>query len=91
MYKRQEQQALDAAVETLRGMASVPCTNCRYCVKDCPQGVSIPEIMGLLNLELMTENNEFVKGLYQWQAPGRDVYKRQGRYTSVVQTTKGPP
>ena len=31
----------------------------------------IPEIMGLLNLELMTENRDFTKGLYSWQAaPG---------------------
>lgn len=70
-FSPEEQQALGAATDILRGMASVPCTNCRYCVKDCPQDVSIPEIMSLLNLELMTENNEFVKGLYQWQAPGR--------------------
>ena len=46
-FSPEEQQALDAAVETLRGMASVPCTNCRYCVKDCPQGVVIPTILGL--------------------------------------------
>ena len=52
-------------------MASIPCTNCRYCVKGCPQGVVIPEIMGLLNLELMTGNRDFAKGLYSWQAaPG---------------------
>ena len=70
-FSPEEQQALDAAVETLRGMASVPCTNCRYCVKDCPQGVVIPTILGLLNLELMTENRDFAKGLYSWQAaPG---------------------
>ena len=70
-FSDDEQRALDAASEVLRSLASVPCTNCRYCVKECPQGVSIPEIMSLINLELMTENNEFVKGLYQWQAPGR--------------------
>ncbi len=70
-FSEAEQRALDTASETLRSMASVPCTNCRYCVKECPQGVSIPEIMGLLNLELMTENTSFAKDLYQWQAPGR--------------------
>ncbi|WP_270299437.1 aldo/keto reductase [Eggerthella sinensis] len=70
-FSAAEQEALDAAIETLRGMASVPCTNCRYCVKECPQGVVIPEILSLLNLELMTENRPFVKGLYSWQAaPG---------------------
>ncbi len=66
-----ERQAFDRAVDELRGMASSPCTNCRYCVKGCPQGVVIPEIMGLLNLELMTGNRDFAKGLYSWQAaPG---------------------
>lgn len=70
-FSADEQRALDEVVAALRDMASVPCTNCRYCAKDCPQGVSIPEIMSLLNLELMTENRDFVKGLYQWQAPGR--------------------
>ena len=67
-FSPEEQQALDAAVETLRGMASVPCTNCRYCVKDCPEGVKIPIAMNLLNLEKTCEDNEFVKGLYSWQA-----------------------
>ena len=70
-FSPEEQRALDEAVETLRGMANVPCTNCRYCVKDCPQGVVIPTILGLINLELMTENRDFAKGLYSWQAaPG---------------------
>lgn len=63
-----ERAALDQAVSVLRDMQAVPCTNCRYCVKGCPQQVKIPEIMGLLNLEAMTKNREFVKGLYSWQA-----------------------
>ncbi|MFR1641154.1 MAG: hypothetical protein ACLSVD_19670, partial [Eggerthellaceae bacterium] len=51
-FSPEEQQAFEQATEMLRGMASVPCTNCRYCVKDCPEGVVIPAILGLLNLEL---------------------------------------
>lgn len=71
-FSPDEQQAFDQAAEILRGMASIPCTNCRYCVKDCPQNVAIPTILGLLNLELMTENRTFAKELYSWQAvPGR--------------------
>lgn len=45
----------------------IPCTNCRYCVKDCSVGVKIPEALGLLNLEKMTENREFAKSQYAWQ------------------------
>ena len=67
-FNEAEQKAMTEATEVLRSMASIPCTNCRYCVKDCPQGVAIPNILGLLNLEAMTENNEFVKGQYAWQA-----------------------
>lgn len=67
-FTPEEEQALAEARELLEGLAAVPCTNCRYCVKDCPQGVAIPEIMSLLNLELMTGNRAFAKGLYSWQA-----------------------
>ena len=71
-FSDDEQRALDAASEVLRSLASVPCTNCRYLREGVPAGgVITPEIMSLINLELMTENNEFVKDLYQWQAPGR--------------------
>ena len=67
-----EQEALDQAIAALKAVPTVPCTNCRYCVKECPQGVVIPEIMSLLNLDLMIEDRDFVKGLYSWQAaPGR--------------------
>lgn len=67
-FTEAEQAALDGAVAALKSVPTVPCTNCRYCVKECPQGVKIPEIMGLLNLELMVEDRVFVKGLYSWQA-----------------------
>ena len=67
-FSPEEERALAEAREVLEGLAAVPCTNCRYCVKDCPQGVAIPEIMSLLNLELMTGNRAFAKGLYAWQA-----------------------
>ncbi len=71
-FSEAEQQALDAAREVLASMPTVPCTNCRYCVKDCPQNVAIPEIMNLLNLELQTEDREFAKQQYSWQAvPGK--------------------
>lgn len=67
-FDARESQALDDAIAALKSVPLVPCTNCGYCVKDCPAGVKIPEIMGLLNLEKMVEDHEFVKGLYSWQA-----------------------
>ncbi len=67
-FSAEEEKALQQAIDALKSVGLIPCTNCKYCVKDCPMGVKIPEIMGLLNLEKMTENREFVKGLYSWQA-----------------------
>lgn len=71
-FNAEEEQALAQALEALRSVGMIPCTACRYCVKDCPSGVKIPEALGLINLERMTERHEFVKGLYSWQtADGR--------------------
>lgn len=67
-FSIEERRALDDAVKALHAVESIPCTNCRYCVKDCPQGVAIPNILALLNLEAYTENRAFVKGQYSWQA-----------------------
>ena len=64
----EERGAIDGAIAALRSVDLIPCTNCGYCVKDCPEGVKIPIAMNLLNLERTTEDNEFVKGLYSWQA-----------------------
>lgn len=67
-FTPEENAALTAAIEQLRSMSVVPCTACNYCVKDCPSNVKIPQIMGLLNLAAMTENLQFAKELYSWQA-----------------------
>ena len=66
----EERKVLAEALEALRSVGMIDCTNCRYCAKDCPAGVKIPEIMSLMNLEKMTEDREFVKGLYSWQTTG---------------------
>lgn len=39
-------RVLERARDMLRERIGVPCTGCRYCVDDCPQGLNIP---GLLN------------------------------------------
>ena len=63
-----ERAALEKVMGELRSMASVPCTACGYCIEGCPSHVKIPDIMALPNLEEMTRDREFVKGLYSWQA-----------------------
>lgn len=67
-FTKEEKVALGKAIEALQAVDTIPCTNCRYCVKECPQGVKIPEILGMLNLEAMVEDRAFVKNQYSWQA-----------------------
>ncbi len=50
-FSAEEQRAFDAAVEALHAVDTVPCTNCKYCVKDCPQGVARTNLLGALNRE----------------------------------------
>lgn len=66
-FTPEERSALEEALAALRAVDLIPCTNCGYCVKDCPEGVKIPQTMSLLNLERTTEDRAFVKELYSWQ------------------------
>ncbi len=43
-----EQQLVKEAGETLKGLRSIPCTGCRYCMP-CPMGVNIPEAFHIYN------------------------------------------
>ncbi len=67
-FSTAERQAFDKTTERLRDMATIPCTNCRYCAPGCPQQVSIPTILNLLNLEQITENRQYIKLQYSLQA-----------------------
>ena len=42
-----ENALLQKVVKVLADM--VPCTSCRYCCEDCPQGLDIPRLIGMYN------------------------------------------
>lgn len=77
-FSTEEQTALDETIGILRSLAEVPCTACNYCMKGCPSNVQIPQIMELLNLGSMTDDLDFAKGLYSWQAA-------EGKASSCIQ------
>ena len=61
---RKVQKALDA-------VPAIPCTDCRYCVKDCPKGVKIPWILRALNHRSVFNDPVGSKGSYFWETkPG---------------------
>lgn len=45
-----EHAVIERARETLAALPGVPCTDCRYCMKGCPEGVHINTIMQSLNI-----------------------------------------
>jgi len=44
-----ELAVLARAQERLDEITAVPCTACRYCMKECPKGIDIANIMQALN------------------------------------------
>jgi len=62
-----ERIIVDKAREVLSSLPSVPCTACDYCVSVCPEGVVIPRILDMLNLEMVYKDPESAKGGYMWE------------------------
>ena len=44
-----EMQAVASVCAVFKGMHTIPCTACRYCVDGCPQKISIPDLFACLN------------------------------------------
>ena len=44
-----EQKLLDKAASELLSKTLVPCTECRYCIEDCPMGIDIPAMISVYN------------------------------------------
>ena len=55
-YKMSEEElsALEKISDILRRKIAVPCTGCRYCCDDCPQGLDIPSLLSLYNEHCFT-------------------------------------
>ncbi|MCL1834990.1 MAG: aldo/keto reductase [Oscillospiraceae bacterium] len=44
-----EMKVIAEAMEELAKIPTIPCTQCRYCVDDCPQKINTPGILRLMN------------------------------------------
>lgn len=47
-----EQKAVADVVGVLNAIPTIPCTDCKYCVKDCPVSINIPRYFNIMNLHL---------------------------------------
>ena len=55
----EERQVIDEAKKVLDSLPVVPCTNCNYCAKVCPQNVGISGTFEALNLAILYDNIPF--------------------------------
>jgi predicted aldo/keto reductase-like oxidoreductase len=61
-----EKAVIAKAQELIAATPSIPCTECRYCVKDCPEHINIPLIFAAMNNNLVCGTVEGAKGNYAW-------------------------
>lgn len=59
---------LARAQQALAAIDTVPCTNCHYCMEGCPQGLHIPDILGVLNGYRIYGNMDKARSDYGWYA-----------------------
>ena len=59
-----ERQVVAQAQQALERLPHIPCTDCRYCVKDCGKGIHIPGILGALNTYLWFGDLQRARGSY---------------------------
>ncbi len=64
-----EDEVIDKAVGIFRKYFAVPCTKCRYCTKDCPQGIDIPEMLRIWSKWRLEKNEHSYKENYLKAAP----------------------
>lgn len=65
-----ERETIQKAQGVLASIPSVPCTDCRYCMDGCPEGVKIPSALSALNVYLIYQNLASAKQKYLWNTEG---------------------
>lgn len=64
-----ERKTIEQVREILAAIPTTPCTDCKYCVEDCPQNIPIPNIISLDNRRLIYDTVD--KGGYVMNTRGR--------------------
>ena len=71
----EENKKLRKVVETVRNAERIECTSCRYCTKECPKGIAIPDIFSAVNdLRAFGDHNRphfFYEGLLKSGKSGK--------------------
>jgi predicted aldo/keto reductase-like oxidoreductase len=61
----EEVALVDRVREAYRALCAIPCTACKYCLP-CPQGVAIPDVLGVYNKARMFGDLDRASQFYGW-------------------------
>lgn len=70
-----ERAVVDRARDALDALPVIPCTDCRYCLKGCPEGVRIPVALASLNMLIAFSDEYRAQENYDWNAEGGEASK----------------
>ena len=63
----QERDVVKQVQIVLDRSPNIPCTDCRYCMKNCPENIIIPKIFNAMNIYLIFDNLPGAKGKYAFE------------------------
>ncbi|KUO74287.1 MAG: Fe-S oxidoreductase [Desulfosporosinus sp. BRH_c37] len=56
---KDEHEIIGQVIEIINENTAIPCTTCRYCEKDCPQNIAIPDYFALYNSSKRAMSSNF--------------------------------
>ncbi|MFI3253864.1 MAG: aldo/keto reductase [Eubacteriales bacterium] len=51
-FTKADFETIDKVMEIMNALPNIPCTECDYCVKDCPSKINIPLMFRIMNVHL---------------------------------------
>lgn len=64
---KKEMAVIGEVQAVLAGIPQVPCTDCKYCLKGCPESIAIPGTFKVINDYLIYHNIDSAKLSYSWE------------------------
>ncbi|ABW18761.1 aldo/keto reductase [Alkaliphilus oremlandii OhILAs] len=75
----EEVEVIKKVQKILDTIPRIPCTDCKYCVKGCPQSISIPGVFKAMNTNLVYNNTQGARNTYSL------VTRRGGKASSCIE------
>lgn len=57
-FTERDKATIEEVCNILDAMPNIPCTDCKYCVKDCPAEINIPRYFSVMNVHLRHDGEE---------------------------------